>query len=441
MKNFVKMLLLFWVFSFFSFTFSANYFFFYGNGCPHCFQAMTYLEDNWFYEDYTIENKEIYFDDDNLDLFIKFKNILKLDNAWVPLLVIQSWTDLSYEMGDKDIISYFDSKSSVKIVSENTELINTELERTEPEIIEPVNSDLENIELVYSETINSDLDQDANHENLKNDVSSVQIISENSWESLWTIKESIVDENIVPIENDSLIEEQDIEKGKYTNLKFLFVLIPAALSDSINPCAFAVILLLLTSILTAYKKKKKVILAGSLFTLAIFLSYLFMWMWLYSALASTQYTFLLKLCVGILWIIVGLANLKDFFWYGKWFTMEVPYSWKPKMQKLINDITSPIGAFLIGFVISLFLLPCSSGPYIVIIWLLREQGLDLWTYLFFIIYNFIFILPMFIITFLVWMGYKSAEQLAKIKKDNTKLIHLLVGLLMIGLWLYVLLSM
>jgi cytochrome c biogenesis protein CcdA len=54
------------------------------------------------------------------------------------------------------------------------------------------------------------------------------------------------------------------------------VLVPAALSDSINPCAFAVIILLLTSILTRYKRKRKVLLAGSLFTLAIFFSYLFM---------------------------------------------------------------------------------------------------------------------------------------------------------------------
>jgi hypothetical protein len=38
-------------------------------------------------------------------------------------------------------------------------------------------------------------------------------------------------------------------------------MIPAALSDSINPCAFAVMLLLLTSILSKTENKKKALLS------------------------------------------------------------------------------------------------------------------------------------------------------------------------------------
>ncbi|MBO4203415.1 hypothetical protein J5893_01085 [bacterium] len=48
---------------------------------------------------------------------------------------------------------------------------------------------------------------------------------------------------------------------------------PAALADSINPCAFAVMLLLLTTILTKTEDKKKTLLAGLLFSLAVFLTY------------------------------------------------------------------------------------------------------------------------------------------------------------------------
>lgn len=44
---------------------------------------------------------------------------------------------------------------------------------------------------------------------------------------------------------------------------------------------------------------------------------------------------------------------------------------------------------------------------------------------------------MLIITFMVGLGYSSVEQLAKLKNKNTKLIHLIVGLLMIGLGAYV----
>jgi cytochrome c biogenesis protein CcdA len=47
--------------------------------------------------------------------------------------------------------------------------------------------------------------------------------------------------------------------------------------------------------------------------------------------------------------------------------MEVPLAWRPAMHKIIKKATSPIGAFIVGFVVSLFLLPCTSGPYITIL--------------------------------------------------------------------------
>jgi cytochrome c biogenesis protein CcdA len=202
-------------------------------------------------------------------------------------------------------------------------------------------------------------------------------------------------------------------------------------------------LILLSTIMVESKRKKRAILAWLLFALSIFISYFAMWLWLFSALATSSNTQVIKLIVWILWLIVWLANLKDFFWYGKWFVMEVPLSRRPKMQKLIKSIVSPFWAFLIWFVVSLFLLPCTSWPYITILGYLASESNNIssrW-YIYLAIYNVIFILPMVIITLLVWLWFKSSEELAAIKKKNTKLIHLIVWLLMLGLWLYVLLTM
>ena len=58
--------------------------------------------------------------------------------------------------------------------------------------------------------------------------------------------------------------------------KFIGILIPTALGDSINPCAFAVMLLLLSTILSKSKSRKRTIFSGVLFSLAIFLSYFLM---------------------------------------------------------------------------------------------------------------------------------------------------------------------
>lgn len=228
--------------------------------------------------------------------------------------------------------------------------------------------------------------------------------------------------------------------GLSDRLRFLFILVPAALWDSINPCAFAVMFILLSSILQKSGSKNKVLLAWFLFILAVFISYTAMWIGLYHALASSTNTFYLKLTVWIIWILVWLANLKDYFWYGKWFVMEVPFAWRKNMKKILNSIVSPGWAFIVWFIISLFLLPCTSGPYITVLWYLAAESstINLWWYIYIIMYNIIFIIPMVIITFIIWFWLKSTWELKEIKELNTERIHLITWLIMLALGLYIL---
>ncbi|MBO4203416.1 hypothetical protein J5893_01090 [bacterium] len=123
--------------------------------------------------------------------------------------------------------------------------------------------------------------------------------------------------------------------------------------------------------------------------------------------------FWLKRIVGIIGLLVGLANLKDFFWYGKGFVMEVPLAWRPTMMKIIKKTFSPAGAFLVGVIISLFLLPCSSGPYLTILGYLSAQELTsrMWGYIYLTVYNLIFVAPMVVISLLVGLGYSTAEKI------------------------------
>jgi cytochrome c biogenesis protein CcdA len=97
-------------------------------------------------------------------------------------------------------------------------------------------------------------------------------------------------------------------------------------------------------------------------------------------LGNLESLFWLKRIVGIVGLLVGLANLKDYFRYGKGFIMEVPMSRRPAMMKITKKVTSPAGAFVIGVIVSLFLLPCSSGPYLTILGYLsaESQSLNLW---------------------------------------------------------------
>jgi len=239
--------------------------------------------------------------------------------------------------------------------------------------------------------------------------------------------------NIENIENNI-----SIEKNKWFT-SFLLILLPAALADSINPCVFAVMLILLGSILNRYNSYKKMILSWWLFVLSIFISYYLMWIWIYKVLSYTSSIFYLKLWVWMLWLIVWLANLKDYFWYWKWFIMEVPLSWRPKMKSYLDKVTSPLWAFIVWFIVSLFLLPCTSWPYFTILWYLASESnsINIMWYIYLFIYNIIFILPMFIIIFIVAIWAKSVSEIKEYKEYYTREIHLIVAILMFILSWYV----
>ncbi|MBW2992455.1 hypothetical protein KY345_04525 [Candidatus Woesearchaeota archaeon] len=214
--------------------------------------------------------------------------------------------------------------------------------------------------------------------------------------------------------------------------------ISAAAVDAINPCAFAVLILLLSTIVL-HKSKKKALFAGLAFTLAIFISYLLMGIGLYSAIKISGLTRIFYIIVAALAILVGLFNLKDYLWYGRWFIMEVPRSWRPKMKMLIQSVVSVPGAFLIGFAVSLFLLPCTSGPYIVILGLLAQATTRNYAFMLLVLYNFIFILPMLIITFAIYFGFTTTEQAEQWRTKKLKVLHLIAGviILLLGIGMFV----
>jgi cytochrome c biogenesis protein CcdA len=221
---------------------------------------------------------------------------------------------------------------------------------------------------------------------------------------------------------------QDPTNSQSHSLTLLMV-IGAALVDAINPCAFAVLIILMTTVLAA-GSAVKALKTGLAFSLAIFISYFLMGMGLYQAIHVVGLSSLFMKIVGGLAIILGLLNLKDYFWYGKGVLMEVPLSWRPKMKSLIHSITSPVGAFLIGFLVSLFLLPCTSGPYIVILGMLADTTKQLEAAMYLLLYNFIFVLPMIVITFLVYRGL-NPEKLEKLRQTKLRTLHLIAGVILI----------
>jgi len=329
---------------------------YYADACPHCQKIVKYVQDNHLTEKFDLELKEVRSDKQNLKDFVASldKHHLDPEDTYLPFLSIDEGEYCEYMEWENAIANYYASKL--------------------------------------------DLDQVC----LGGVCEDLQCDSDVTCDEHFSCRASTI---LASDKEESFLGQR---------LKFLWVLLPAALADSINPCAFAVIILLLFSILALERNHKRAIWAWLLFSLAVFISYFLMGLGIFSLLASFQVEAIatIKWIVAWLAILIALFNLKDFIRYGKWFLMEVPLSWRPKMQKIIQSVTSPAWAFVIGLVVSLFLLPCTSGPYFVVLGYLASEAskLQAWGYFYLFLYNLIFVLPMLALVLVIGLGWKSVSR-------------------------------
>lgn len=214
----------------------------------------------------------------------------------------------------------------------------------------------------------------------------------------------------------------------------------SAAIDSINPCAIGVLILMLSVLLAGKKSIKRMIFLGSVYIAAVFTTYLLAGLGLLYFLANiplylTEY---IALAVGSLIIGAGLIEIKDYFWYGRGFSLAIP----ARYVKLIHEQserTTISGIVVLGAFVSAVELPCTGAPYLAIITLLA-QYFDFSAFLLLIMYNIIFVAPLVAILVLVASGKKLYE-IKRWKQANKKYMRLLVGLLLVSMgWLLILIA-
>jgi len=235
------------------------------------------------------------------------------------------------------------------------------------------------------------------------------------------------------------VEECAVEEVEETgNRLTLAKILSLAAVDAINPCAIAVLTLMLIAILTYNpKKKRNVLLAGLAFTTSVFIMYLFYGLviirFFQLVQALTSIRLWLYTILGVAAVILGILNIKDFFRYKPGgVCTEMPLKIRPTVQKIISGITSPKGAFAVGIFVTIFLLPCTIGPYVIAGGIL--SALELFaTIPWLLFYNFIFVLPMLVITAGVYKGFAKVEDVSGWKEKNIRHLHLIAGIIMMGL--------
>ena len=212
-------------------------------------------------------------------------------------------------------------------------------------------------------------------------------------------------------------------------VKFLTVFI-TALVDSINPCAIGVLVILATTILSLYENKRKLLAIGFVYIGAVYVSYLLAGLGLVYFLYKIKISNFIGIAVAVVVIILGLIEMKDYFWYGKGFSLKISEAKMQKIKKYTENITV-VGAIILGFFVSAVELPCTGGPYLAITTIL-SRNFDITAFYYLLFYNFIFVLPLIVIILAVYIGV-SAAQVANWKNKNKAVMRLVTGIIMIAL--------
>lgn len=229
----------------------------------------------------------------------------------------------------------------------------------------------------------------------------------------------------------------------------LGIVVTAAFADSINPCVFGVLIFLLAYMTSVFKKRKrKMLLAGLIYIATVYVTYFLLGLGILkltsavSGLAMPFYWF-----AAILAMLAGLVEVKDYFWYGRWFSLQLlpggaerikKYAKIMKRMETKHPLLSLAIAVVLGFVVVLLELPCTGAPYLAILGMLSKgkyaQGMPL-----LLLYNFIFILPLFVIVGLVYIG-QTSESMEKWRQEHKGLMRLGMGLFLLALGGYMIWS-
>jgi cytochrome c biogenesis protein CcdA len=231
------------------------------------------------------------------------------------------------------------------------------------------------------------------------------------------------------IEN-STNETQKKDLNKIT----LGTIIVASIIDSVNPCAFGVLIFLLATMLSI-GSSKRALKYGLIYCFVIFLVYFSAGLGIIKILTSFNNIInYFILIAGILVFLGGIIEIKDFFYYGKGFTLKIPDKVKPTLEKITKKGT--FGAILLlGILVAIVELPCTGGIYLAILSMMTLNQVIAIPYL--ALYNFIFILPLLITVFITYYGTKTEKTQTWIE-NNKKFMRLAAGIIMVGLAIYLL---
>ncbi|MFH1269687.1 MAG: hypothetical protein ABIH75_01330 [Candidatus Omnitrophota bacterium] len=240
--------------------------------------------------------------------------------------------------------------------------------------------------------------------------------------------------------------------------------ISAGLTDGINPCAFTVIVFFISFLSLQGYRKRELIIIGLTFIFTVFITYLAIGVGLFNFFYRLRGVWVISkifnLTVGILSIILGMLALYDLFKFKKTsqtegLLLQLPPAVKNRIRSLIglhyrrtkdddsgnfktHILRLALSALIVGFLVSILEAVCTGQVYLpTITFILKATHLKLEALGYLILYNIMFIIPLFIIFLLALLGATS-EDFSNFLKRNLAVIKILMAVIFFSLGAFLL---
>ena len=174
------------------------------------------------------------------------------------------------------------------------------------------------------------------------------------------------------------------------------LVIITALVDSVNPCAFSILLLTIAFLFSIGRLRSDILKLGIFYILGIFLAYFLIGLGLVQVLHIFNTPHFMAKIGAILLIVLGAVNLIGYFFPRFPIKLRISQAAHHQMARLMEK-GSLVGIFALGGLVGLCEFPCTGGPYLAVIGLLHDQATYLRGVSYLLFYNLIFVLPLIFI--------------------------------------------
>lgn len=222
---------------------------------------------------------------------------------------------------------------------------------------------------------------------------------------------------------------QDISPSQSSDLTIPAILV-AAVIDSINPCAFAVLIFLL-AYLTSLGERRRILVVGCTYIATVFVVYFIAGLGLLTVVQQMGLTGIVFTFAAIIAILAGLINIAEVLLRREIFTLAIPVSQKDAIDRYVKRASIP-SAIILGALVSMVELPCTGGVYLAILGLIGERMTLAEGIPYLLLYNLIFVLPLILILLVVYWG-GTPERMESFRTGSRSWVRLLMGIIMVAL--------